>query len=279
MNKPVQMTVSKNQVAYIFSSDDENGAINKSADGSVFSVQLDEPIALPRGAFDCTLEVVSMRAWNTVPNISAALGNNKFRVVVAGTPYDITITDGQYSVSALSDFIQNKLVNEGLDRSTITLTGNFATEEVVVTFGVVGTQVDFTIPDSVRTVLGFDARLAPTAPSTVVGQTEDSDNQANFNNVENFLIKSDIVNSNIPVNNSFDQTIAYLPITSAPGSQITNEPINPIRINASTLKNGGRNFFTFRLTDQGGQPANTGESYGLTVVIRWKEFQSKVVNY
>ena len=140
-------------------------------------------------------------------------------------------------------------------------------------------QVDFTIADSVRDVLGFNARLSPPAPSTLVGQTDSSDNKAAFNNVENFLIKSDIVNSNIPTNNSFDQTIAYLPITSSPGSQITNEPINPIRIDASNLKNGGRNYMTFRLTDQGGKPADTGEAFGLTLVIRWKEIQTKVTNY
>ena len=274
-----QYLVSKKQIAYIFESGEDTGAVNKSADGSVFSVQLDEAIALPRGAYDCTLEVVSMRAWNTVPNITAALGNNQFRVSVGGTTYNITIADGLYDTNSLSDFIQNELVNQGLDRETLTLVADFATERVVISFGAVGVQVDFAIADSVRSVLGFDARLSPLAPSTVVGQTDPGDTVAAFNNVENFLIKSDIVNSNIPVNNSFDQTIAYLPITARSGSQITNEPINPLRIDASTLKNGGRNYFTFRLTDQAGNPAATGEAFGLTVVIRWKEFQSMVVNY
>ena len=124
--------ISKKQIAYIFSSDDSTNPVNKSADGSIFSVQLDDAIALPRGAFDCTLEVVSMRAWNTVPNVSAELGNNKFSLTVSGTPFDFTITDGLYSVSSLSDFIQNELVNAGLDRETITLSGNFATEQVII---------------------------------------------------------------------------------------------------------------------------------------------------
>ena len=279
MSQATQYLISKKQLAYIFSSDEASGAINRSADGTVFSVQLDDPIALPRGAFDCTLDVVSMRAWNNVPNITAALGNNKFRVITGGSNYDVTITDGLYDTNSLNDFIQNELVNQGLDREIISLSANFATEQVIIGFGAVGVQVDFAIPDSVRTVLGFDARLSPPAPSTVVGQTDSGDKTAELNNVENFLIKSDIVNANIPVNNSFDQTIAYLPILSPPGSQITNEPINPIRIDASTLKNGGRNFFTFRLTDQTGKPADTGEAFGLTIVIRWKEFQTRVFNY
>ena len=58
--------VSKKSMAYIFSSDDSTNPVNKSADGTVFSIQLDNPIKLPRSAFDCTLEVVSSTCWNTV---------------------------------------------------------------------------------------------------------------------------------------------------------------------------------------------------------------------
>jgi hypothetical protein len=271
--------VSEKSLAYIFSSDNSTNPINKSADGTIFSVQLDHPISLPRAAYDCTLEVVSARCWNTVPNISAKLRNNNIRIITANGTRNIVIADGLYSVGSLSEYIQNALVNLGEDRLTLYITGNFSTQQSVLNFGVVGTQVDFTIPNSVRGVLGFNARLAPVAPSTIVGQTDSSDNIAQFNNIENFLIKSDIVNSSIPTNNQFDQTIAYIAIKANPGSQIISEPINPIRIDASNLKTVGRNCLTFRLTNQAGAPAETGEAYGLTIVIRWKEFASPPQNY
>ena len=65
------------QLPMIFSSSVLDGALNKSADGSSFSVQLDRPILVPNTAKYCWIEVQAATVWNTVPNILTGV-NDKF---------------------------------------------------------------------------------------------------------------------------------------------------------------------------------------------------------
>ena len=84
--------------SYFFSSDERNGAQNKSQDGSTFSVQLNNPISIPKESIYCTLEVSSATIWNNTPNISSAIGNNKLYLHTEvdadlGPDFVITIPD------------------------------------------------------------------------------------------------------------------------------------------------------------------------------------------
>lgn len=103
--------------SYIFSFAPENGAQNRSPTGDSFSIQLTQPIQVPKEAVNATLEVTQADIWNTVPNISAHIGNNKFRVyfydVYAPQTWTITIpcADGLYSVGALNALLSREFVN------------------------------------------------------------------------------------------------------------------------------------------------------------------------
>jgi len=274
------MLQSKRQFSHIFSSATENSAINKSDDGSVFSVQLDYPIAFPGDSFDCTAEVVSASVWNTVPNISIALGNNKFYIFNGGdiTLHTVTLPNGLYSVSSLNSQISKTLVNQGLPSDLVILTGNQSTQRVVLTFSAIGSYADFTGANSCRGLLGFDSRNAPLAPTTLVGQSEDGDAEARFNNIESFLIKTDLVNGNIPTNKDESQTVCLIPITSSTGDQIIFNPTNATRVDADNLRGLGRSYATFRLTDEKGRPASTGEDYSLQILFRYSVFQKPILN-
>ena len=134
--------------SYFFSSDERNGAQNKSQDGSTFSVQLNNPISIPKEAMYCTLEVTSATIWNNTPNISAAIGNNKlyFHTEVdtsIGTDFVITIPDGLYGVSELTARIQREMLGLGLPRDVLLLTADDATQRIVVSFGYANTWLDF----------------------------------------------------------------------------------------------------------------------------------------
>jgi hypothetical protein len=263
--------ISKKQFAMIFSSADDNNPVNKSLDGSEFSVILDTPVSFPPDSFDCTIEVVQASVWNSVPNISITLNNNKFYVYYGGdsTLYTVTFPDGLYSLSSLNSQISKSLINQGAPGDTVILTGNQSTQSVVISFPYVGSYVDFTLPQTCRGVLGFDNRLAPLTPTTIVDQSENADSPAKFNNVEYFLLKSDIVQGSIPTNRVSSDTIALVNITSLTGNQTVYTPVNPIRVDASSLRNGGKNIVSFRLTDDKNKPANTGEPYSLTIVFRY----------
>ena len=272
--------ISHRQFSQIFSSATENGAINKSSDGTVFSVSLDQAINFPPDAFNMTCEVQSGTVWNSVNNISATLNNNKFYYFNGAntTLYTVTLPDGLYSVSSLNAEVNKSLVNQGLVSGVVSITGNQSTQRIVLSFNILGSYVNFTQPNSCRGVLGFNARLVPLAPTTIIGQSADGDTTAKFNNIESFLLKTDLVYGDIPTNNVSDQTIAQIDITARTNEQIVYQPINPIRVDASNLKGQGRNYATFRLTDEKGFPAQTNEDWAFLLLFRYSIHQPIVIN-
>jgi hypothetical protein len=273
--EPVKSTQLIERVeSFIVSSDPANGAKNLSADGSTFTVQLNNPIAIPQAATNCTLEVIQASIWYTTPNISAALGNNQF-VVVYNDLYGpvvttITIPDGLYSRSALNNLLQLEFVNEGLPADVIELAENSSTQQTVLIFNYVDYQVDFTGPNTCREILGFDSRLVPLAPTTIVGQSEPSDNIAVFNTLNSYLISSNLIGNGIPVNDSGRNIITRVPISAKPGSQINYSPYNPIRTSARNLIGKSMNQFDVWLTDQRGQKLDTfNEYYSAVLILRY----------
>ncbi len=216
-----------------YSSDPTTGAQNVSADGSTFSVQLNAPLRIPANAVDCTISVLQASVWNTSPNIAAAFGNNHFRFSVAETAYDILIPDGLYSLSGLNAYLSSQFVNLGLAANAIVLSGDDATQRTVLTFSAVGDFVDFTGADTVREVLGFDARIAPIGGAPSIGFNEYSDGPAAFNRTNSFIITSDLVSNGIPVNSTAANVLVNIPIDAAPGSQVKYAPRNPLPIDAT----------------------------------------------
>ena len=76
----------KREIALILDSDENSGALQKSADGSTFSVQFDQPILIPKNAINPTLDVEESAVWFSTPNIfdgsTGEISNNTFRVIM-----------------------------------------------------------------------------------------------------------------------------------------------------------------------------------------------------
>ena len=130
-------------------------------------------------------------------------------------------------------------------------------------------MVDFTIANSCRNILGFDARQVP-AVAEAAGYLEVSDDIARFNRITSYLIRSSLVSNGIPVNSTAAGIIASIPISVAPGSQIVYSPPHPIQADASELVGQIKNYFNFSLLDQEQRRVNTnGEVYTFVVVLRY----------
>jgi hypothetical protein len=216
---------------------------------------------------DATIEVSQASIWNVSYNISEAFGNNKFTFVHAEAVNTLTIPDGLYSLSGLNAYFATQFVNLGLPSNLIVISGDDSTQKTILTFLNAVDQVDFTQPNSVRLILGFDSRVV-ISPSA--GFNEFSDSTANFNRVNSYLIKSTLVSQGLNINNIGAGIIASVPITNAPGSQINYEPRNPIPIDASELVGQSKNVFTFSLLDQSLRSAPTaGELWNFVVIFRW----------
>jgi len=253
--------------SFFFSSDPLVGAQNVSVDGSEFTVVLDAPIALPQGAMSATLSVSQASVWNTSYKISAAFGNNEIMIVEGEVPFTLIIPDGLYSLSGLNAYLATQFVNMLLPANLIVISGDDATQRTILTFLNTGDKVDFTQPNSVRGILGFDPALVV---STGPGFNVFSDEPANFNRVNSYLIRSNLVSQGIPVNNIGQGIISQIPISVPPGSQINYQPRNPIPVDASELVGMGKNAFTFSLVDQNLRPTPTaGETWDFVLVLNY----------
>jgi hypothetical protein len=260
----------KKQVSYIFNSDPTSGAQNVSTDGSSFQVSLNYPIAIPRSAIDAEGAIISASIWNTSPNIAAAFGNNIFRFTTFQAPagtYTITIPDGLYSVEGLNAYLSSQFVNIGLPANLISIAGDDATQKTLLTIEFKNDSVDFTVANSVRTVLGFNAAVL-TAPSN--GFTFLSDTQAAFNRNNSLVIASTLVSQGIPVNNQSAGIIGLVPISVPPGSQINYQPTNPEWFDARELIGQPKINIALRLLNQNLQTVPTsGDSYSFIILMRY----------
>ena len=265
----------------LFSSDPAQGATPLGTDGSRFEVDMDSPITLGDpdglGRRATVVEVAVTRAavWNISPNISAEDGfqNNKLPIVSGGTPYLIEVPTGLYSLTALDGYLSQAFVNLGLSPNLFRLGASDATQSAIIVFENSGDSVDFRSiagggqsDSTLRTILGFDAALF-TAPSAGFAQAGSS--EASFNRVNAYLISTTSMNG-LVVNKNSTGVVTEVPIDAPPGSQIVYQPVYPVWFSAPELLNGGRQKWSFMLTDQSGRPTPTlGESYSFVLSIRY----------
>jgi hypothetical protein len=265
----------------LFSSDPAQGATPLGTDGSRFEVDMDTPVTLGDpdglGRRATVVEVAVTRAtvWNVSPNISPEDGfrNNTFPFVSGGTPYLIEVPTGLYSLTALDGFLSQQFVNLGLSPNLFRLGASDATQSAIIVFENSGDSVDFrTIAgggqsdSTLRTILGFDAALF-TAPSAGFAQAGSS--EAAFNRVNSYLISTTTLNG-LVVNKNSTGVLTQVPIDVPPGSQIVYQPVYPVWFSAPELLNGGRQKWTFALTDQAGRPTPTlGELWSFVLSIRY----------
>jgi hypothetical protein len=263
-------SILKKQFSFYISSDPDTGAVNVSPNGSSFRVNLNTPIMIPKNALSCELSTIQANVWNDSNNISAEFGNNVFNFTTnhSGMPvvYNFILPDGLYSLSGLNAYLSTQFVNNGLPSNLITLSGDESSQKTILTFLVANDQVDFTVANSVRGVLGFDARLAPLAPQAA-GYNEFSDNAAQFNRTNSYLIECDLVQTGIPVNNFNAGIVASVPINVAPGSQITYEPRTPLVIDASSLIGNTQQVLNIRLLNQSLEAATTNEIFSFVLRV------------
>jgi hypothetical protein len=247
--------------AFFFSSNVLAGATQVSAGGDRFAVQLDTPLHIPSDAVGVSLSVTQASIWNNAFNVSAEIGNNTFAYQYLGNPFSAVIPDGQYNVSDLENFFERTLSSNGHDSLGVQLSAELATQKIILVIKP-DFAVDFTL-GTIRFLLGFD-------PAVLSAGTFVGNNVAEFDRVNLYQIKSNILSVGIPVNSLSNGIIASVPISVAPGSLINYSPQNPIEIDASELVGHNKSFLEFQLLDQAERATPTnGETYSFVVRIKY----------
>jgi len=217
-------------------------------------------------------DTTSTQTYTIVPNTEAqADGPNDFARVRDGTPgvWHVVIPQGLYDLAGLNNTIARLLQVAGAQSdpdALIIFSSDEATQKVLTRYTYPTVYIDFTQAATPREILGYDSAVyGPyvTAPIDVLAP-----NVAAFNQVNYFLVHSDLVNRGLRFNNAYNQTISQVGIDVNPGSQIVYVPFNPPVCNAQELAGGKRTNLRFWLTDNLQRPVNTnGESWTARVRI------------
>ena len=259
--------VDYHEIPFLVTSDTNAGARNKSADGSTFYVFLEEPLVIPKSALSVDIIVQEATVWWVIPNI--VTGVNDTFYIDDGAPFTAVVPQGLYDLSGLEAAVERELVAGGAPAGLFNFIADDATQRVVLRLNQANTQVDFTQGDTFREILGFVSQLVPPAP-TIGIFTQLGDTVAAFNQIDYFLIHSDIVNRGMRINNTFNQAIAQVLINVPPGSQIVSTPFNPPSSQAPELIGAKRSRIKFWLTDQANNLVNTqNENWSARLVIRY----------
>lgn len=262
----------KREMTYIFSSDPKNGAFARSVNGDQFSINLYNPIQVPRNCKYCTIQLLSANVWYTTPNIAVVYDNDIFVFFDGTTTHTIQIDKGLYDLGALYNALQVKVNNlpaAFLWQDMFIWNGNQATQKVEITFLKPGVSIDWTL-STVRTILGFDASQTAASVAPFSYYTVTGNNIANFNSFTSYFIRGDLVNDGVPVNSTATGVLANIFIDTIPGSLINYVPQNPPIVFANDLIGARRTQLRFSLTDQRNQPVDTnGEYYAFVVQINY----------
>lgn len=267
------MSLIKHELSFLVSSNPLNGATNVSNDGSSFSLSFDRPVIIPRQARNISISGYEATVWWVVPNIIEG-ENDAFSLTyfdgVLSVVYNITIPEGLYDVAQLDNAINRELVNAGAPNNLITILGDNSTQKTIIQINPLTPEtvsIDFTIANSIRDILGFNSQVIP-AQSGLVSIF--SDNPANFNTINYFLIHTDLVGRGLRIGDDYNNSIIRVPIDVPPGSQINFLPDNPIPIPAPELRGRVVNEAQFWLTDDSNRRVNTlDEFFSMTFVISY----------
>lgn len=263
------MSLIKQSMSMVFNSDPDAGAQNVSDGKSAFEVTLDDPLAIPRNALGCTAAITNASVWNTAYNISASFGNNKLRFTTSVAPagsYTLTLADGLYSVVGLNTAISALLINLTLPGTLITVSGDAATGRSIVNLSTSGDSIDFTFANSIREVMGFNSAVI-TAPSAAYSFF--SDNVAEFNRINSWVIASNLVPNGIPVNSRTKGIIGQINIAAIVGKQDNYMPNNLTSFDASSLIGASLTNLRFELLDQNLREVTVPDTFSFTLRISW----------
>ena len=165
------------------------------------------------GCYEIALQ--SLETYYSFPNVDK--NNNKIRVSFDNGKVwkDLTFAVGCYEHEDINRELQRMVVELGGKKNDIILTANKNTFQTIMTIAE-KVQVDFTIPDSIRTVLGFDSKIYKKGRQL-------SEHTVDIMRVNSIFVHTDVIGSAY-VNGSQTPVIySFFPDTS-PGGKIIVQP-------------------------------------------------------
>ena len=205
------------------------------------STEFQPTFQLPSGNYEMALN--RLETYYSFPNINPK--NSHFRISIdkGKTWTMMSIPTGSYEITAINATIQRLIEENGGKAKMINILPNVNTLKCILDITNENYQIDFTVDNCLRTVLGFDSKIY------TQGRYE-GDQLVDILNINSILVHCNIVGAS-RVNGKEAPIIYNFFPNVAPGDKIVETPTNliyvPIIVDTiSTL--------TCWLTDQDGQP-------------------------
>lgn len=266
----------KDEVVLIVSSDPALGASNVRNQGSSFEVQYDgEGLEIPKEAQNVTVSVQQSEVWWNIPNVVP--GNDTFYITGPNsldvpTNYVLVIPKGLYASAELDQALSRELAltdAKSTNGPLINIQGDASTDKTLLKFNYPGVSVDFTQANTPREIMGFNSEVV--ISPAVLSVPVPAPNTAAYNQIDYFVISSDLVDKGIRINNRNNQAISQIPIVDVSiGSQIVYSPFHPSKVDANNLAGAKRTNMRFNLTDSKLRPVDTnGQYWSARIVIEY----------
>ena len=213
--------------------------------------------------YECAL--LSYSLWYSWYNIKTGV-NDKFRYVVGGVVKNIVIPAGQYGVQDINSYIQSQLVANGDSATGVSIVGNYNLLRAVMTLEP-NYDVDFTISQSLRGLLGFNSQLYEN--NGVIDVEYVGELPGNITGgIDAISINCSILNPSYNITNNQTSTSlhSFVP-QSGPGTNLAQTIPTPIYLPIST--SGNINSFNIRISDQAQNELDlNGENVSLSLLIK-----------
>ncbi len=272
------MTLLTRQISLLLSSDERNGAVNRTADGSEFTVNLDnENIKVPEEAVDCNVWCQDAEYFFTFPNIIEGV-NDLITITYDDTvnplyTMDLVVPQGLYSINDLNNKLQILQFNSPAypeTSSLIELIGDDATQKVLIKYNYDGVRIDLQGTQTFREIIGYDSGLYPLAGPSLENTFSTGQNVAQFNTLKYVLFSVDLCDNGFANNTRYDFYVARSLINKSVGEQVTYEPTLLMRLPARNLIGKKLSRTRVKLLDDLGNDVNTNaETYSIHVVIEY----------
>ena len=208
------------------------------------------------------MALVNLATYYSIPNIDSSNNNFCYSPDNGTSWIDVDIPEGSYELADINEYIQRAMRDNGHydsenDTYYVSIEPNNNTLKSVLKIGT-GYKVDFTTPNSMRVLLGFDKVMY------IEGYNE-SENIVNILSVNSLRITNDVIGSSY-INGGTENVIYSFFPNVGPGYKIVQEPKNLIYL-PITLNTIGR--METKLVDQNGRQVNLrGEELTIQYHIR-----------
>jgi hypothetical protein len=240
-----------------------------SPNGDRFTINLADPLVIPRDAINIQLLVPEVTLYNDSSNIVTNV-NDRFILTYLTVPYTYIYPESTYDFDTFKLYTEQLTLGFGLPVTAINFNYSAISKRVSVYSDVPNSILDFTIAGSIGPTLGFGLILINPVSNNPLLPTQAA-NIPLFNTINYYLVHSDLVNRGIRVNQNYTQTISNVLINAAPNDQIQYQPFNPPSTPVYELAGVSKDSMTFWVTDDQNRPIKTAEDWGLRVLITFDQ--------